>query len=70
MNFFLVIPAKASSGGFVPDILPILTVNKTQETRLKTKDMFIDEGITYIDDLWQPQASPKESGPTWERLMN
>ena len=36
---FLVIPTKASSGGFVPDILPILTVNKTQDARLKTQEL-------------------------------
>jgi hypothetical protein len=36
---FLVIHKNASSGEFVPDILPILTVNKTQDARLKTQDL-------------------------------
>jgi len=33
-NFFLVISAKASSRGFVPDVLPILTP-ETTDTRLR-----------------------------------
>jgi len=39
MIFFLTISTKASSGGFVPDISPILTANKTQDARLKIKDL-------------------------------
>ncbi len=30
----------------------------------------MDDGMSYIDDLWQPQAGPEESGLTWGWLMN
>ena len=36
-QIFLAIPAKASSGGFVPDILPILTATTTDKTDCKTR---------------------------------
>ena len=32
--------------------------------------MFIDDGMPYIDDLWQPQAGPEESGHAWGWLIN